>query len=151
MAHAIKISKGMIDPPQLFVAQPPPPPLEFQKAPFVGKNSADFGGKWETSEPEDVPGGTRTFMRVTIFPSDNNGATARHEIFNSEVSLESLDGGAEGRMEGENLVLKTRPGIADTVMSYSLRLIDPTTIQETATSTSPNFSPIVRNRMYHRK
>jgi hypothetical protein len=34
MAHAIRISTGKMDPPQLFVANPFPPPLSFKKKPF---------------------------------------------------------------------------------------------------------------------
>ena len=36
MAHAIKVSTGQMNPPQTFVANPPPPPLNFKKKkPFV--------------------------------------------------------------------------------------------------------------------
>jgi hypothetical protein len=34
MAHAIKVSTGKMDPPQTFVANPAPPPLNFKKKPF---------------------------------------------------------------------------------------------------------------------
>ncbi|SDP44804.1 hypothetical protein [Afipia sp. GAS231] len=34
MAHAIKVSTGKMDPPQMFVANPAPPPLNFRKKPF---------------------------------------------------------------------------------------------------------------------
>jgi hypothetical protein len=34
MAHAIRVSTGKMDPPQVFVANPAPPPLNFKKKPF---------------------------------------------------------------------------------------------------------------------
>jgi hypothetical protein len=34
MAHAIRVSTGKMDPPQTFVANPAPPPLNFKKKPF---------------------------------------------------------------------------------------------------------------------
>jgi hypothetical protein len=34
MAHAIRVSTGKMDPPQIFVASPAPPPLDFRKKPF---------------------------------------------------------------------------------------------------------------------
>ena len=43
MAHAIKVARGKIDPPQLFVATPIPPPLNFKKKPVTADEKVNFG------------------------------------------------------------------------------------------------------------
>lgn len=51
MAHAIKVSNGEMDPPQMFVADPTAPPLHFKKRPWTG---ATIAGVWEMNFPNNA-------------------------------------------------------------------------------------------------
>lgn len=43
MAHAVKVAAGKMDPPQVFVANPIPPPLNFKKKPVTTDEKVNFG------------------------------------------------------------------------------------------------------------
>jgi hypothetical protein len=61
MAHAIRVSTGKMDPPQTFVANPAPPPLNFKKKPF---NTA----------PVTIPDWTNVYVQfVTIGGTEQDG------------------------------------------------------------------------------
>jgi len=61
LSHAIQVSTGQMDPPQMFVANPEPPAVSFKKKPFV---------------PPDDQGQHR--------PSDNQGQHVRHPYFSDQ-------------------------------------------------------------------
>ena len=105
-----------------------PPGLDFEKAPFSA-TALQFSGKWES------PDGN-AFERLTIFPADNEAATATSET--SPEGATSVSVPLSGRMEGEPLVLTTQepppspfPGLGVTTTAYSLQKSDATTLSET--------------------
>ena len=74
MAHAIRVSTGKMDPPQTFVANPAPPPLNFKKKPF---NTA----------PVTIPDWTNVYVQFVTIGGTEQGGTVHKSA--AEIGLKT--------------------------------------------------------------
>jgi hypothetical protein len=75
IAHAIKVSTGEMNPPQLFTANPVPPPLNFKKKPFIPAAPVTIP-KWQTQS--DLSSGFTDPLTQQHIPSaDELGLTIK--------------------------------------------------------------------------
>jgi hypothetical protein len=86
ISHAIRVSTGVMNPPQLFVANPPPPALEFEKLPFASSSfrPEDFQGAWLNTTRQDVT------THMFIIPTDDRHANVRVKYANADFGEATL-------------------------------------------------------------
>jgi hypothetical protein len=143
--HAIRVSTGQMDPPQLFVADPAPPAISFTKAPFTAGTITPFLGIWESTD-------NNGFRQMTIVDAGNNTVTAANYKINKDQTI-NIETSSEGHMDPDGsliLTIQILVLIASSTLVYKLSAVDPVTLSATETETGSNNTVTVTARIFHR-